>query len=66
MIRRLAPLCFPAFLLLSGPALAGKDGVIIFAPPRLKRSKAHRPTLRGFLRPLPREGNMAAASSKRC
>jgi lipoprotein-anchoring transpeptidase ErfK/SrfK len=33
MMRRFATLCFPAFLVLSGSALAGNDGVIIFAPP---------------------------------
>ena len=32
-MRRLATLCIPALFVVSAPALAGNDGVIVFAPP---------------------------------
>jgi lipoprotein-anchoring transpeptidase ErfK/SrfK len=56
MIRRLAPLCFPAFLLLSGPALAGKDGVIIFAPPEAQALESAPANVTRVSAPAPARG----------
>jgi len=55
-MRRFATLCFPAFLVLSGSALAGNDGVIIFAPPEVQALESAPTNAAPVSSPAPRRG----------